>query len=79
MEILKKLYPTAFKATDVKNLVVALIVFVVIDVICGAAIGLLAKIPLIGVIFSILGSIIGLYAFIGIVLSVLVFLKILND
>ena len=41
-------------------------------------IGLLAKIPLIGIIFSLVGSLIGLYALVGIVLSILVFVKVLK-
>ena len=78
MDILKKAYPHAFKANELKDFIVALIIYVLIDAVCGAVIGLLAQIPLIGLVFSILGSLIGLYALIGIVLSVLVFAKVLK-
>ena len=78
MDILKKLYPHAFKAKNLGALIVALLVYVIIDIVCGAVIGLLAKLPLIGIIFGLLGSVIGLYALVGIVLSILVFVKVLK-
>jgi hypothetical protein len=78
MDILKKFFPTAFKANDVKPLIISLIIYVLIDIVCGFVIGLLAKIPIVGIIFSLLGSIVGLYALVGIVLSILVFLKVIK-
>ena len=78
METVKKYFPHAFKAEDVKSLVIALVVYVLIDIVCGAVIGLLAKIPVLGIIFGILGSLVGLYALIGIILSILAFLKIVK-
>lgn len=87
MDILKKLYPHAFKAKEVKDFIIALIIYIVIDAICGVVIGLAATIlggiPLIGGLLSAvlgaLGGLVGLYAFIGIVLSILVFVKVLKD
>ena len=61
-----------------KKPVIALVIYVLIDVVCGVVIGVLAKIPLLGIIFSILGTVIGLYALIGIVLSILVFVKVVK-
>lgn len=78
MDILKKFFPHAFKATELVAFIVTLIIYVLVDVVCGFVIGLLASIPLIGIIFSILGTVIGLYALIGIILSVLVFVKVIK-
>ena len=78
MNTLKKLFPSAFTANSLTAFIIALVIYVLIDVICGGVIGLLVKIPLIGVIFSILGSLIGIYALIGVILSFLVFLKIVK-
>lgn len=78
MDALKKFFPHAFKATELKAFIIALVIYVLIDIVCGAVIGLLAKIPLIGIIFSLLGSLIGLYALVGIVLSILVFVKVIK-
>ena len=79
MDTLKKLFPNAFKATEVNNFIVALIIYAVIDVVCGVIIGLLAKLPIIGILFSLLGSVTGLYATGGIVLSILVFVKVIKQ
>ena len=78
MDILKKLFRFSFRAKDLSNLIVSLLVYIVIDVVCGVVIGLLAKLPLIGWLFALVGSLVGLYAFVGIVVTVLVFLKVLK-
>lgn len=78
MDILKKFFPVAFKATEVKAFIISLIIYVLIDIVCGFVIGLLAKIPVLGIIFSLLGSLVGLYALVGVVLSILVFVKVVK-
>ena len=78
MDILKKILPNAFKANDLKAFITALVIYVLIDVVCGFVIGLLAKLPIIGIIFSIVGAVVGLYALVGIVLSILVFVKVIR-
>ena len=78
MDTLKKFFPHAFKATELTAFIITLIVYVLIDVVCGFVIGLLAALPIIGIIFSLLGSLVGLYALVGIVLSILVFVKVLK-
>lgn len=78
MDMLKKFFPNAFKATETKPFVIALITYVLVDIVCGVVIGLLAKLPIVGIIFSLLGSLVGLYAFVGIVLSILVFVKVVK-
>ena len=78
MDMAKKYFPHAFCAKELNSFIITLVVYILIDVICGFVIGLLAKIKLIGIIFSILGTVVGLYALIGIVLAVLVFLKVIE-
>ena len=78
MDILKKFFPHAFKANDLGKFIVTLIIYVLIDIVCGFVIGLLAKLPIIGIIFSLLGSLVGLYALVGIILSILVFVKVIK-
>ena len=78
MDILKKFFPTAFKSNDLKPFIIALVVYLLIDIVCGVVIGVLAKLPIIGFIFSLIGTVIGLYALIGIILSVLVFVKVIK-
>ena len=78
MDLLKMICPHAFKAKDVMGLVFALVMYVIVCGICGAIIGFLAGIPIIGLIFSLLGAVLGIYGLVGIVLSILVFLKVVQ-
>ena len=78
MDILKKFFPHAFKANDLTAFIITLVIYVLIDIVCGLVIGLLAAIPVIGFIFSLLGGLVGLYALIGVVLSILVFVKVIK-
>lgn len=78
MDALKKFFPHAFKATETEPFIISLVIYVLIDIICGLVIGFLAKIPLLGILFSIIGYVVGLYALIGIILSVLVFVKVIK-
>ena len=78
MDTIKKLWPQAFRASDVKSLVIAIVIYIVANFVLGIVFGLLDGIPLIGFVFSILGWIVGIYCFVGIVLAVLSFLKVLK-
>lgn len=80
MEMLKKFWPTPFriKPKDVTSLVVQLVIFVVVCAVVGTLIALLAKIPVLGILFGIVGGLLELYALIGIVLSVLVYFDMLK-
>lgn len=78
MDTLKKFFPTAFKSTENQPFIIALVIYILIDIVCGLVIGLLAKIPVVGILFSIVGAVVGLYALIGIVLSILVFVKVIK-
>lgn len=79
MDLLKKLFPLSFKYVgSVANLVIGILIYLVGDVVAGAIIGLLAKLPVLGFIFSLVGSLVGLYCLAGIVILVLVYCKVLK-
>lgn len=79
METLKKFFPFSFgEKKDVAALIVNIIIYVVVGAIAGAVIGLLYKIPVLGAIFSLLGSLVGIYTTAGIVLSILHYVKVLK-
>ena len=80
MDTLKKLWPTPFKIKekDIASFLIQLIIFLVICAVAGAVIGLLAKIPLLGLIFSIIGALVEVYGLVGIVLCVLKFIGAVN-
>ena len=86
MDILKKLFPFSFNATEKDPFIKSLIIYIVVLII-GAVVGwvvgsLLGGIPVVGfvvgLILKIFGIVVDVYAVGGIVLSILVFLKVLE-
>ena len=79
MDILKKIFPLSFvKDRTLGQLIINIIVYVIVGALAGIAIGILAGLPIIGILVGVCGGLIDLYVVIGIVLSILVYLKILN-
>lgn len=79
MDLLKKYFPWSFKAIEVKDLVISIIIYIVIGVVGGLIISLLSWIPIIGWLLGLVGGLLDLYTLIGIILAVLVFAKVLKD
>ena len=75
---LQKFFPNAYKATDLTSFIVALVIYAVIGIVGGFIIGLLAVIPIIGLLAGVAGALLELYTVVGVVLSILVFLKVLK-
>ena len=79
MDTLKKFFPFSFKAKDgIGALIINVIIYLVIGALIGIAIGILAKVPLVGWIVGICGGLVDLYIFIGIILSILDYCKVLK-
>ncbi|MBR6825851.1 MAG: hypothetical protein IKM59_04810 [Oscillospiraceae bacterium] len=76
MDLLKKLWPIPFaiQKGDVVSLVVRLVIFLIACTVVGWLIGFLAGIPILGIIFGLVGSLLEIYSIVGIVLCVLKFL-----
>ena len=79
MDMLKKIFPFSFGVKDITALVVALIIYIVGGAVLGVVFGLLAKIPLIGILFGIVGWAVGVYCFVGIVLAVLDYFNLIKQ
>ena len=80
MDILKKLFPLSFKMTgSVANLIIGTIIYLVAEIIVGGVLGLLGAIPVVGVIVSLVGALVGLYTVGGIVVMFLYHFKVLKD
>jgi uncharacterized membrane protein YkvI len=78
METVKKLFPLSTSCSDNESFIRNLIIYVVAIVICSLIFSLLGKIPLLGIVFSILGWVVDLYLVVGIVLAVLLYFNILK-
>ncbi len=76
MKYLKQFWPTPFKIQkgNVISFIVQLVIFLVVCAVVGWLIGVLASIPVIGIIFSLVGALMEIYGLVGIVLCVLKFL-----
>ena len=74
-----KYFPISARAKkDVVGLIVSILIYLVVSAVLGFVFSLLSDIPLIGWIIGIVGGLVGLYCFIGIVVSILVFLKVIK-
>lgn len=79
MDMLKKIFPLSFSFADtIVNLVVGIVIYLVAPAVASVVLGLLAKIPLLGVLFAVVNWVIGIYAFVGLVLLILVYLKLVK-
>lgn len=74
-----KYFPLSARAKkDVVGLIVSILLYIVVSAVLGFVFSLLSAIPLVGWIIGIIGSLVGLYCFVGIVVSILVFLKVVK-
>ena len=80
MDLLKSLWPTAYKIKekDVRSFIIQLVIFGVFCIVVGFLIGLLANIQIIGIVFSLVGTLFELYSLVGIALCILNFLGVIK-
>lgn len=78
MNIIKSLFPHATKANNINGLVVAILIYAIVNFVGGFVLGFLDGIPLVGFVFGILGWALGIYCAVGIIAAILIFFKILN-
>lgn len=88
MDVLKKIFPLSWKFTaSVGNLVVGIILYLVLGFLFGAVAGLatilVGWIPLVGSLLiwalGIVGSLVGIYALVGLIILILVYCKVIAD
>ena len=79
MEFLKKFFPRSFSHSNtVAQVIITAIIYLVVGAVASVAIGILSYIPVVNLIVGILGSLVSIYCFVGIVVSILVYLKVIN-
>lgn len=79
MSMIKPFFPLAFvPKKDVIALVINTVMHIIADAIAGLVIAGLGGLPLIGWAFSLVGSVIGLYFLVSLVLSILDYFNILK-
>ena len=79
MEQLKKFFPRSFSHSNtVAQVIITAIVYLIVGAIAGVAIMLLALVPVVNLIVGLLGTLVDIYCIAGIVISILVYLKVIN-
>ena len=88
MNALKKIFPMSFKFTkDVPNFIIGIIIYLVLGILFGAVAGLanliFGGIPVVGPILTwalgVVGSLIGVYSLVGLIILILVYCKVIKD
>ena len=79
MEMVKKYFPYSFKEkVGLVSLLLQVLIYIVVGAVATAVIGLLANIPVIGIVFGLVCGLIDLYVLVGIALAVLHYLGIVK-
>ena len=78
MDTLKKFWPFSFGTVEVKDLVIRAIVYVVVATVFAILIGVLQKIEVVKIIFTIIGALANIYATAGLVFLFLSHFKVIK-
>ena len=81
MDLIKKLWPTPFKIKkgNLISFLVQLLIFLIICAVIGWLFTVLSKIAIVGVVFYVVGSLMGIYAIVGAILCVLRFIGVVGE
>ena len=79
MDFLKTVWPTPFKIEkgNLSSFLVRLILLIVACSVIGILIGVFAKIPVLGILFGLVGALVELYSLVGAALCFLVYFGVL--
>ena len=73
-----KYFPISARAKTLVGLLVSVLIYIVVGFLIGLGLKILAILPLIDILLSIIGWLVELYIAVGVVISILVFLKIVK-
>ena len=80
MDFIRSLWPTPFKIKkgNAVSFIVQLCIFLIICFLLGWLFSILNDLPIIGIVFGIVGGLMGIYSFVGVILCILCFLGIVK-
>lgn len=78
METLKKLFPLSFQAKDMAQLIIYCLIYIVACTVLVFLISILARIPVLGLIFTLVSSLVEIYIAAGLIILFLVYFNILK-
>ncbi len=78
METLKKFFPLSFQTKDMAQLIISCLIYLLVGAVLGFLISILARIPILGLIFTLISALLEIYIFAGLVILFLYYFKILK-
>ena len=78
MKTLKKIFPLSFQAKDMAQLIIYCLIYLVAGTVLVFLINILARIPVLGLIFTLISSLVGIYIVAGLIILFLFYFKILK-
>ncbi|MBQ5809996.1 MAG: hypothetical protein IIW23_00265 [Clostridia bacterium] len=78
MDLLKQIFPLSFRAKDTTNRIIVLVIYLAAGFVGSFILGVLSFIPIIKYLFMIIGWVLEIYVFAGIVLTLLDYFKVLK-
>lgn len=80
MDLLRKIWPTPFKVEPGKigSLIIQVIIFLIVCAIVGFVASLLTSVPVVGIVFTVITSLMGIYSTVGIILCILKFVGVVK-
>ena len=73
-----KYFPISARAKTLGGLLVSILIYIVVGFLIGLGLKILAILPLIDILLSIIGWLVELYIAVGVVVAILVFLKVIK-
>ena len=73
-----KFFPISSRAKDLKGLLISILIYIVVSFLIGLGLKVLAILPLIDILLGIIGWVVELYIAVGVVVSILVFFKVIK-
>lgn len=78
MNLLKSLFPISTGATSVKGLIIAILIYFVVNFVGGMVFGFLSVFPLVGFVFDFIGWVLHAYCAVGVIVAILVLCKVIE-
>ena len=78
MDKLKQLFPLSFRGTEMQDMIVSIILYIVVAAIASVLIWVVALIPIVNLVVGIVGTLVDIYVLVGIVLAVLNYFNVLK-
>lgn len=78
MNLLKSLFPISRGATSVKGLIIAILIYFVVNFVGGLVFSFLSVFPLVGFVFDFIAWVLHAYCLVGVIVAVLILCEVIE-